>query len=82
MQQYLDGVARDLGLDQETATGLITRAEMKNTAIVTESFRDLSVTAIVTAGIDKNGGRAGDPASYYENGESVEPVGVQLTPFS
>lgn len=75
VQQYLAGVARDLGLDPETATGLITRAEMKNTAIVTESFRDLSVTAIVTAGIDKNGGRAGDPASYYENGDSVEPVG-------
>ncbi|MDO9325842.1 MAG: adenosylcobinamide amidohydrolase [Methanoregula sp.] len=75
VQQYLFGVARDLGLDPETATGLITRAEMKNTAIVTESFRDLTVTAIVTAGIAKNGGRAGDPASYYENGDSVEPVG-------
>ncbi|MDO9323627.1 MAG: adenosylcobinamide amidohydrolase, partial [Methanoregula sp.] len=71
----LNGVARNLGLDPETATGLITRAEMKNTAIVTESFRDLTVTAIVTAGIAKNGGRAGDPASYYENGNSVEPVG-------
>jgi adenosylcobinamide hydrolase len=75
VQQYLEGVARSLGLDPETATGLITRAEMKNTAIVTESFRDLTVTAIVTAGIEKNGGRAGDPASYYENGDSVEPVG-------
>ncbi|MDO9036587.1 MAG: adenosylcobinamide amidohydrolase [Methanoregula sp.] len=75
VQQYLNGVARNLGLDPETATGLITRAEMKNTAIVTESCRDLRVTAIVTAGIEKNGGRAGDPASYYENGDSVEPVG-------
>ena len=75
VQQYLEGVARSLGLDPETATGLITRAEMKNTAIVTGSFRDLTVTAIVTAGIEKNGGRAGDPASYYENGDSVEPVG-------
>ncbi|GAB6285777.1 MAG: adenosylcobinamide amidohydrolase [Methanoregula sp.] len=75
VQQYLNAVARNLGLDPETATGLITRAEMKNTAIVKESFRDLTVTAIVTAGIDKNGGRAGDPASFYENGESVEPVG-------
>lgn len=75
VQQYLEGVIRNLGLDPETATGLITRAEMKNTAIVTESFGDITVTAIVTAGIDKNGGRAGDPASYYENGDSVEPVG-------
>ena len=75
VQQYLNGVARNLGLDPETATGLITRADMNNTVIVTESFRDLTVTAIVTAGIDRNGGRAGDPASYYENGNSVEPVG-------
>ncbi|MFA5268126.1 MAG: adenosylcobinamide amidohydrolase [Methanoregula sp.] len=75
VQQYLDGVARNLGLDPETATGLITRAEMKNTAIVTESFRELTVTAVVTAGIEKNGGRAGDPASFCENGETVEPVG-------
>ena len=75
VHQYLHGVARNLGLDPDTATGLITRAEMKHTAIIAESFRDLTVTAIVTAGIEKNGGRAGDPASYYENGESVEPVG-------
>ena len=75
VQQYLNGVARNLGMDPETATGLISRAEMKNMSIVTESFRDLTVTAIVTAGIARNGGRAGDPASYYENGDSVEPVG-------
>jgi adenosylcobinamide hydrolase len=72
---YLEGVARDLGLDPETVTGLITRAAMKNTAVVSETFRDLNVTAIVTAGIDKNGGRVGDPASYYETGDSFEPVG-------
>nr|WP_320160366.1 adenosylcobinamide amidohydrolase [uncultured Methanoregula sp.] len=75
VQQYLERVARDLRLDPETATGLITRAEMKNTAVVTESFRELSVTAIVTAGIARNGGRAGDPASYYENGDPAGPVG-------
>ena len=75
VQQYLEGVARSLGLDPGTATGLITRAEMKNTSIIAEAFRDLTVTAIVTAGIEKNGGRAGDPASYFENGNSCEPVG-------
>jgi len=72
---YLERVARDLGFDPAAVTGLVTRAEMKNTAIVSATFRDLVVTAIVTAGIDKNGGRAGDPASYYENGDTFEPVG-------
>jgi adenosylcobinamide hydrolase len=75
VKEYLGEVARSLSLDPERTCGLVTRAEMKNAAIVTESYRDLSVSAIVTAGIDKNGGRAGDPASYYENGSSFEPVG-------
>jgi adenosylcobinamide hydrolase len=75
VKTYLEGVAVSLSLDPATTSGLITRAEMKNTAIVSESFRDLAVCAIVTAGIDKNGVRAGDPASYYENGDCFEPVG-------
>jgi len=75
VKTYLEGVAESLSLDPGTTSGLITRAEMKNTVKVSESFRDLTVCAIVTAGIDKNGGRAGDPASYYENGDSFEPVG-------
>lgn len=75
VREYLEGVARGLGFDSGRVTGLVTRAEMRNTAIRTEQFRDLAVTAVVTAGIDKNGGRAGDPASYYENGDSFEPVG-------
>ncbi len=75
IQEYLEGVARGLLPDDVKAAGLVTCAEMKNTAVVSETFRDLSVSAIVTAGIDKNGARAGDPASYYENGTSFEPVG-------
>jgi len=75
VRDYLKGVARGLGFDAGFVTGLVTRAEMRNTAIRTEQFRDLTVTAIVTAGIDKNGGRAGDPASYYEDGDSFEPIG-------
>jgi adenosylcobinamide hydrolase len=75
VKMYLEGVAVSLSLDPATTSGLITRAEMKNAAIVSESFRDIAVSAIVTAGIDKNGGRAGDPASYYENGDCFEPVG-------
>lgn len=75
VKKYLEGVAVSLSLDLATTSGLITRAEMKNAAIVFESFRDIAVCAIVTAGIDKNGGRAGDPASYYENGDCFEPVG-------
>lgn len=75
IREYLKQVAGELGLDPSAVTGLVTRAEMKNTSVVSETYRDLAVTAIVTAGVDKNGGRAGDPASYYENGNAFEPVG-------
>jgi adenosylcobinamide hydrolase len=72
---YLEEVASSLSLDPATTSGLITRAKMKNAAIVTESSRDLTVTAIVTAGVDKNGGSAGDPASYHETNGKFESVG-------
>lgn len=75
VKTYLEGIAESLSLDPATTSGLITRAEMRNAAIVSATYLDLSVTAVVTAGIDRNGGRAGDPASYYEHGDSYEPVG-------
>ena len=75
VKAYLEGVAARLSLDPDAACGLITRAEMQNAAIVSAAYLDLSVTAVVTAGIDKNGGRAGDPASYHETGGRFEPVG-------
>ncbi|MEN6610091.1 MAG: adenosylcobinamide amidohydrolase, partial [Methanoregulaceae archaeon] len=72
---YLEKAAGIRGLDPKSVAGLLTRAYMRNAAIASESFRDLSVCAIVTAGVDVNGGRAGDPASYYECNGTCEPVG-------
>ena len=58
-------------------SGLCTAAQMKNLSIIQECWEDICVTAIVTAGIDENGGRAGDPASWQEkNGELGVPVGT------
>jgi adenosylcobinamide hydrolase len=67
---YLRLTAVRLGFEPACATGMLTGADMVNAAVVTHTFRDLSVTAVVTGGIEVNGGRAGDPASFYEeNGE-------------
>ncbi len=60
----------DLGLNPEKCTGLCTAASMENASIKSLKYRDLTVTAIVTAGIEHNGGRAGDPAAYYEENET------------
>lgn len=37
---------------------------MKNMSVTIEKYGDLSVTALITGGIETNGGRVGDPASY------------------
>lgn len=63
---YLTIIAKRLGIDPDTSSGLLTAANMNNVSIVSRSFRGVEVTAIMTAGVEINGGRAGDPASYYQ----------------
>ncbi len=65
-----------LGLDPLTSTGLITSACMDNYAISTKKYKQLEVTALVTAGADKNGTKAGDPASFYEYNNKYVQVGT------
>jgi hypothetical protein len=54
---YLDIISTGLGLDPERSSGLLTAAGMENASIVTRSFRGVEVTAVVTAGVEINGGR-------------------------
>jgi adenosylcobinamide hydrolase len=75
VSNYLAGIAASCSLDPAAACGLITRADVRNAAVMTARYHELTVTAVVTAGIDKNGGRAGDPASYYEKDGQFAPVG-------
>jgi len=75
VEAYLAIIAKRQNLDHETTAGLLTAARMKHAAVVTESFRGLEVTALVTAGIEVNGGRAGDPASYYQESGKIFSIG-------
>ncbi len=68
--EFLINECNLLNVDPDFSTGLITLAEMKNVSIATETFRNLEVTSIATAGVRTNASRAGDTASYWEeNGE-------------
>lgn len=72
--EHLALIAEELGLDPKTSTGLSTAAQMENVSICTESYGDIVVTAAVTGGVEINGGRAGDPASWDElAGRSLVP---------
>jgi adenosylcobinamide amidohydrolase len=64
--EHIALLASELGLDSGSAAGISTAARMENVSIVTETHGDLSVAALVTGGIEVNGGRAGDPASWDE----------------
>lgn len=63
---YLIQKCWEFNIDSNYTTGLITLAEMKNVGIETETFKDIEVVAITTAGVRTNASRAGDSASYYE----------------
>lgn len=59
-------IASDLGLDPEFSCGLSTAADMDNAVIRTKTYADTTVTAVVTGGIDVNGGRVGEPTHWHE----------------
>ena len=58
--------SKQLGLDPRTCTGLSTAAHMENAAIECMKYEDFTVTAIVTAGINVNAVRVGDPTTWHE----------------
>lgn len=73
-EQHMALIAGEIGLDPATVAGMSTAASMENVAIKTEAFEELFVTAIVTGGIEVNGGRVGDPASWHEVAGKAQPV--------
>ncbi len=72
-ERYHQGLCERYGV-AELSASLGTAANMNHAAIATRSFRDLSVTAICTGGVEGNAGRAGDPASVWEGEEGFEPL--------
>ncbi|MEF2877114.1 MAG: adenosylcobinamide amidohydrolase [Blautia sp.] len=58
---------KDLGLNPRTCTGLMTAALMENGASSSMEYEGIRVTALVTAGIEKNGGRVGEEAFWHEH---------------
>ena len=73
-----------LGLSPSCTTALSTAAWTELRAIEEVCFRDLTVTAVVTGGIDSNGMHPGDPASYYEedgNYEMLSPGTINIFLF-
>jgi adenosylcobinamide amidohydrolase len=71
---HLSIVAEELGYKPEEATGIGTVASMNNVSIKTESYKELTVSAIVTGGIEVNGGRVGEKAPLWENNGDFKKI--------
>jgi adenosylcobinamide amidohydrolase len=77
-EEHLKVVAAGLGVDPAHSCGLTTAADMENAAVAAETYGNVTVTAVVTGGIDVNGGRVGDRADWHESdGKNVPASGTQ-----
>lgn len=70
--------AEEIGLPASITTGMGTAALIENMALSEREYHGVKVMAVATAGIDVNGGRAGDPAAYdeFERKSLVPPPGT------
>jgi len=64
--EHMALIASEIGLNPLTTVGISTAAQMENVSIISQSHQEITVTAIVTGGVETNGGRVGDPASWDE----------------
>ncbi len=64
--EHMKLISKRLALNPLKVSGMGTAASMENAVVETMSFKELTVSAIVTGGIETNGGRVGDPADYYK----------------
>ena len=73
-EAYHRTVSAEIGVPPEDAVIMGTAANMNYAAVVTESDADVSVIAVVTAGVQSNATCAGDPASWRETRDGVVKV--------
>lgn len=74
LDEYFEDLALQLNLPPESTTGMSTSACIDNLAIATREKHGVTVMTMATAGIDVNGGRAGDKATYNEfTGKGIDP---------
>jgi adenosylcobinamide amidohydrolase len=67
-------ICRIHGLPHEESAALATAANMRLVAVEEETYKDLTVVAAVTGGVEGNAGRAGDPASGFEGPNGYEAI--------
>ena len=72
--EYHDSACGEIGIDPALAAMIQTAANMNYAAVVAASDLDVTVTAVVTAGVHGNAACAGDPAAWRETARGWENV--------
>lgn len=75
-ERYQKRIASKAGIPFDKAASLGTAANMNNAAIAHASHQGFEVIAVTTAGVGSNGGRAGDPASYWQSHDGIVSLGA------
>ncbi len=73
-QQYHQELADALNLDAKKMANMGTAANINNVVHVQKSYRDITVNTFVTAGVEGNALRSGDPARWYQAEDGNEFV--------
>ena len=71
---YRRSICEQHGLPAEQCATLGTTANMNNVCITVQVFRDLTVAAVCTGGVEDNAGRVGDPALVVETSSGFEKL--------
>jgi adenosylcobinamide hydrolase len=77
--EYHDSACREIEIDPALAAMMQTAANMNYAAVVAATDLNVTVTAMVTAGVHGNAACAGDPAAYRETEGGWEKVAVPGT---
>src|ERR1700722_5182427 len=73
-EEYHDSACGEIEIDPAFAAMMQTAANMNYAAVVVASDLNVTVTAVVTAGVHGNAACAGDPAAYRETESGWEKV--------
>lgn len=77
LQTHYARLTQELGLPVDTTASMGTAALLEDAALLHSSFAEIHLSTIVTAGVDHNAARAGDPPSYDEfTGENLPTPGT------
>jgi adenosylcobinamide amidohydrolase len=74
LDAYHDTVCVEAGLPAATTAVMGTAANMNYAAVVSEADEGVTVTAVVTAGVEGNATTAGEPATWRETERGIAPV--------